>query len=106
LAGHTDVWEKVARKLRGRAMPPLGRPRPDDATYDSLVANLETSLDRLAAVNPNPGRTETFRRLTRTEYHNAIRDLLAVDVEVNPLSRRMTRVLDSTTSPSAICLQR
>ena len=85
LAGHTEVWEKVARKLRGRSMPPLGRPRPDDASYDSLVAYLETSLDRLAEANPNPGRTETFRRLTRTEYHNAIRDLLAVDVEVNSL---------------------
>jgi hypothetical protein len=85
LSGHAASWEKVVEKLRGRAMPPVGRPRPDEATYDSLVTYLERSLDRVAAANPNPGRTETFRRLTRTEYRNAIRDLLAVDVEVEPL---------------------
>jgi hypothetical protein len=85
LAEHTEVWEKVARKLRGRTMPPVGRPRPDEAAYDSLVSYLESSLDRLAVANPNPGRTETFRRLTRTEYRNAIRDLLAIDVEVGSL---------------------
>ncbi len=79
------MWEKVVRKLNGRAMPPIGRPRPDDATYESLVTYLEGSLDRIAAGSPNPGRTETFRRLTRTEYRNAIRDLLAVDVEVQSL---------------------
>src|SRR5262245_4815149 len=73
LSGHTDEWEKVTRKLRGRQMPPLGRPRPDEATYDALVGYLESSLDRIAASHPNPGRTETFRRLTRTEYRNAIR---------------------------------
>jgi mono/diheme cytochrome c family protein len=82
---HADVWEKVVRKLNGRAMPPIGRPRPDDATYQSLATYLEGSLDRIAASSPNPGRTETFRRLTRTEYRNAIRDLLAVDVEVQSL---------------------
>jgi mono/diheme cytochrome c family protein len=84
-SAHSDVWEKVVRKLNGRAMPPIGRPRPDDATYESLVAYLEASLDRIASGSPNPGRTETFRRLTRTEYRNAIRDLLAVDVEVQSL---------------------
>ena len=82
---HTDVWEKVVRKLRGRMMPPPGRPRPDEATYDSLVSYLETSLDRVAAARPDPGRTDTFRRLTRTEYQNAIRDLLALDVDVASL---------------------
>jgi uncharacterized protein DUF1592/uncharacterized protein DUF1588/uncharacterized protein DUF1585/uncharacterized protein DUF1587/uncharacterized protein DUF1595/cbb3-type cytochrome c oxidase subunit III len=85
LADHTDIWEKVARKLHGRAMPPIGRPRPDTATYDSLVSYVEASLDRIAETNPNPGRTETFRRLTRNEYRNAIRDLLDVDLEVQSL---------------------
>jgi hypothetical protein len=85
VATHTDLWEKVLRKLEGRQMPPIGRPRPDEATYESLASHLEASLDRIAAVTPNPGRTETFRRLTRTEYRNAIRDLLAVDVEVESL---------------------
>src|SRR5262249_33732574 len=84
-AEHPEVWEKVVRKLRGRMMPPLGRPRPDEKTYDTVVSYLEKSLDRDAAANPNPGRTETFRRLNRTEYQNAIRDLLALDVEVSSL---------------------
>jgi len=66
-------------------MPPAGIPRPDEATYLSTIASLESELDRAASAHPNPGRTETFRRLNRTEYHNAIRDLLALDVEVAPL---------------------
>ena len=77
-----EVWEKVVRKLRGRMMPPPGRPRPDEATYDNLASYLETALDRAAAANPNPGRTATFRRLNRAEYQNAIRDLLMLDVDV------------------------
>ncbi len=85
VATNTDLWEKVLRKLEGRQMPPMGRPRPDEATYGSLASHLETSLDRMAATNPNPGRTQTFRRLTRTEYRNAVRDLLSVDVEVESL---------------------
>src|SRR3954471_4116744 len=79
---HPEVWEKVVRKLRARQMPPIGRPRPDDATYDAVIASLETSLDRAAVARPNPGRTATIRRLTRTEYQNAIRDLLALDIDV------------------------
>ena len=81
----SDTWERVVRKLRGRMMPPAGLPRPDDATYDALVAHLETSLDRAAAPHPNPGRTDTFRRLSRVEYQNAIRDILALDVDVTSL---------------------
>src|SRR5204863_2723894 len=82
---HPEVWEKVVRKLRGRMMPPPGRPRPDERGYDALVVYLETSLDGAAAANPDPGRTDTFRRLNRTEYHNAIRDLLALDLDVASL---------------------
>ncbi len=66
-------------------MPPVGKERPDDQTYDAVISSLETSLDRAAAGNPNPGRTATIRRLTRTEYQNAIRDLLALDVDVASL---------------------
>ncbi len=66
-------------------MPPPGRPRPDEAAYDALIAHLETSLDRAAAANPDPGRTDTFRRLNRTEYQNAIRDLLDVEIDVETL---------------------
>jgi mono/diheme cytochrome c family protein len=82
---HAEAWEKVVRKLRGRMMPPPGRPRPDEATYASMLTYLETSLDRAAALSPNPGRTDTFRRLNRAEYQNAIRDLLALDVDVSAL---------------------
>jgi hypothetical protein len=80
-----EVWEKVLRKIRARQMPPIGLSRPDEATYEAVVASLETSLDRAAAAAPNPGRTATLRRLTRTEYQNAIRDLLALEVDVASL---------------------
>jgi hypothetical protein len=80
-----EIWEKVVRKLRGRMMPPLGRKRPDDATYNAVISSLEQSLDAAAASNPNPGRTATFRRLNRTEYQNAIRDLLSLEIDAAPL---------------------
>ena len=79
------TWEKVARKLRARQMPPPGRRRPDDSAYVEALSSLETELDRIAAEAPDPGRTETFRRLNRTEYHNAVRDLLALEVDVAAL---------------------
>jgi len=82
---HPDLWEKVVRKLRARQMPPIGKERPGEAAYDAAIASLEASLDRAAAVTPNPGRTATIRRLTRTEYQNAIRDLLAVNVDMTAL---------------------
>src|SRR5712692_6341167 len=80
-----EVWEKVLRKIRARYMPPYGLPRPDEGTYEAFTSYLETSLDRAASAKPNPGRTETLRRLNRTEYQNAIRDLLAVDIDVASL---------------------
>ena len=73
-------WEKVVRKLRAGQMPPAGMPRPDKATYESFATYLETSLDHAAAAQPNPGRTAAVHRLNRTEYANAIRDLLAVEM--------------------------
>ena len=86
VAQQPEIWEKVVRKLRARQMPPVGRKeRPDEATYDRTVRLLETSLDRAAVAHPNPGRTATIRRLTRTEYRNAVRDLLALDVDVDAL---------------------
>jgi hypothetical protein len=82
---HPEVWEKVLRKVRARQMPPIGVPRPDEATYETVISSLEEALDHAAAVQPNPGRTDTLRRLNRTEYRNAIRDLLALDVDVASL---------------------
>ena len=74
------VWEKVARKLRSGEMPPATvRSRPDSRMAGALATYLETTLDRAAAVHPNPGRAPVHR-LNRAEYGNAIRDLLAVDV--------------------------
>jgi mono/diheme cytochrome c family protein len=78
------TWEKLARKLRNREMPPAGMPRPDAATYDTLVRYIETGRDRLAEARPNPGR-RTLHRLNRTEYGNAVRDLLALDIDVSEM---------------------
>jgi mono/diheme cytochrome c family protein len=82
---HTKSWEAVVRKLAARQMPPLDAERPSDSQYSSIVADLETQLDQAAAAKPNPGRTDTFRRLNRTEYQNAIRDLLALDIDAADL---------------------
>ncbi|MBM62371.1 MAG: hypothetical protein CL484_05425 [Acidobacteria bacterium] len=85
IGDYTEVWEKVVRKLRARQMPPSNVRRPDETTYIAAVRSLEAALDRQAAAVPNPGRTDTFRRLNRTEYHNAIRDLLDLEVDVASL---------------------
>jgi len=74
-----ETWEKVVRKLRTNAMPPAGAPRPDQATYNAVATFLETELDRASAAKPNPGKLPLLHRLSRTEYKNSIRDLLALD---------------------------
>ncbi len=79
-----ETWEKVIRKLRAGAMPPPGNPRPDASDSAHLIQTLEASLDKAAAAKPNPGRF-ILHRLNRTEYANAIRDLLALDVDVSSL---------------------
>ena len=81
---HPDAWEKVVLKLRTGAMPPAGRRRPDAATYETVASALENALDRAAAASPNPGRT-TVHRLNRREYENAVRDLLALDIDASAL---------------------
>jgi hypothetical protein len=80
-----DTWERVVKRLRARTMPPAGMPRPDDRVYRELVSALESALDRAATANPRPGRTATFRRLSRAEYQHAVRDLLDLDVDVTAL---------------------
>jgi mono/diheme cytochrome c family protein len=79
-----ETWEKVIRKLRGGAMPPQGMPRPEKATLDSFASWLETSIDTAAAAKPHPGRA-VLHRLNRTEYGNAIRDLLTLNIDPTPL---------------------
>jgi hypothetical protein len=78
-SANAETWEKVIRKLRTSAMPPPGAPRPDAATYNALASHLETSIDRDALASPRPGKLALVHRLSRTEYQNAVRDLLAID---------------------------
>lgn len=80
-----ELWEKVVRKVRTGVMPPPDAPQPADADRRALLAFLETSLDAAWKARMNPGRTETLRRLNRTEYQNAIRDLLVLDIDAGSL---------------------
>ena len=84
VGANAEVWEKVVRKLHAGGMPPAGRPRPDQETHDGFITWLETQLDGAAAARPDPGRP-VMRRLTQAEYVNAIRDLLAVEVDARSL---------------------
>lgn len=80
-----EVWEKVVRKLRVGVMPPPDNPRPDIASYNNFRRWLEAELDGAALINANPGRTQAFHRLNQTEYRNAVRDLLALDIDVSEM---------------------
>jgi len=84
IPAQAEIWEKVVRKLRARLMPPPGTQRPDEATYQELKSWLETQLDTTNASNPFAGRP-LLHRLNRSEYANAIRDLLALEVDVSSL---------------------
>jgi mono/diheme cytochrome c family protein len=80
LSGKAETLEKILRKVKAGQMPPAGLPRPDAATAASFAKWLETSLDAEAAAHPDPGRP-AIHRLNRAEYSNAIRDVLALDVD-------------------------
>src|SRR5688572_14762067 len=82
VVSEAHVWERVVRKLRQGAMPPQGMPRPDEATLKAFVASLEGTLDASYRVRVNPGRSPVHR-LNRAEYRNAIKELLAIDVDVD-----------------------
>jgi mono/diheme cytochrome c family protein len=84
LLGHAGTWERVLRKLSVRAMPPPGTPRPTEAEYAGFTGWLATSLDRAWEGKSTPGRF-VVHRLNRAEYSNAMRDLLAVDLDVSDL---------------------
>ena len=79
---HADVWETAIVKLRGGMMPPQGMPRPTQANIDRFATWLETTIDAAAA--PRAGRS-SLHRLNRTEYANAVRDLLDLEVDVTEL---------------------
>ena len=92
-----DKWEKVVWKVRAGMMPPAGMPRPKPATFESMITCLENELDKHAVTNlPPPG----LHRLNRTEYANAIRDLLALDIDPRSICRRTIPPADSTISPA------
>ena len=83
---HPQIWEKVIQRLSARQMPPLEEElRPTEAEYIHRVAELAEYLNGIAAQSPDPGKVPAMRRLTRTEYQNAIRDLLAVEIDVSEL---------------------
>ena len=84
-ADTVELWEKVVRKLRTRAMPPPGRRRPDETDYERVATRLETALDAAAAAELNPGRRPAVHRLNRAEYANAVRDLLELQVDPRSL---------------------
>jgi hypothetical protein len=81
VSNSAETWEKVIVKLRSRSMPPPGIPRPDNATYNAVATWLESEIDRAAAAHVNPGKPASLHRLNRTEYANAVRDLIGVDVD-------------------------
>src|ERR1043166_965403 len=85
-----ELWEKVVRKLQARATPPPGARRPDEPTYRAMQSRIERVLDVEAAARPNPG-APILHRLNRSEYANAIHDLLALDVDVTSLLPRALR---------------
>jgi hypothetical protein len=85
ISSNTRIWEKVLRKIDARQMPPIGESRPSDAEYSALTKRLNDQLNVISIERPSAGRTDTFRRLNRTEYQNAIRDLLALDIDAASL---------------------
>jgi len=100
-----ETWEKVVLKLRTRAMPPPNARRPDNATYDRVATWLEGELDRAAAAHVNPGRTVALHRLNRTEYGNAIRDLLGVEIDAKALLPADEQAFGFDTNGGALSMQ-
>ena len=82
--GNAETWEKVIRKVRAGMMPPAGAKRPERAALDAFAGSIETTIDRAVAGTPNPGRAP-LHRMNRVEYENAIRDLLALEVDSSTL---------------------
>ena len=104
---HPDTAEKMIRKLRAGMMPPAGARRPDAATLAGLASALETRIDRAAALSPNPGWRPS-QRLNRAEYARAVKDLLAIDVDVDKylpaetMSEGFDNIADSQTISSTL----
>ena len=100
-----DTWEKVVVKLRSRSMPPPSARRPDNATYDRVSTWLENELDRAAEAHVNPGRTAALHRLNRTEYANAVRDLLGVEIDPKAMLPPDEQAFGFDTNADALSMQ-
>src|SRR6266852_5289639 len=100
-----ETWEKVVVKLRSRSMPPAGARRPDNATYDRVATWLESELDRAAAAHVNPGRSAELHRLNRTEYANAVRDLLGVEIDPKAMLPPDQQAYGFDTNADALSIQ-
>lgn len=98
VSANAETWEKVVRKLRAGAMPPAGAPKPDAAATGALLSYLETALDRAAGEHPNPGKLPLLHRLSRTEYANAIRDLLGIEALPKELDFSLLLPADNSSS--------
>ena len=98
VAENAETWEKVIRKLQAGAMPPPGAPKPDAASVSALLSYLETELDRAAAANPRAGKMPLLHRLSRTEYENAVRDIL--DIRALPKEVDVSFLLPADNSSS------
>src|SRR5213083_1010514 len=100
-----ETWEKVVVKLRSRSMPPPGARRPDNPTYDRVATWLESELDRAAAAHVNPGRPAELHRLNRTEYANAVRDLLGVEIDPKAMLPPDEQAYGFDTNADALSMQ-
>jgi hypothetical protein len=100
-----ETWEKVIVKLRSRSMPPPGMPRPDNATYDAVANWLESEIDRAAATHVNPGNAASLHRLNRTEYANAVRDLVAVEVDAEAMLPPDAQAFGFDTNADALAME-
>src|SRR5262245_46099296 len=105
VSNSAEEWEKVIVKLRSRVMPPPGARRPENATYDAVATWLETSLDRAAAAHVNPGRPGELHRLNRTEYGNAIRDLLGLEIDPKAMLPADEQAHGFSTNADALSIQ-
>ncbi len=101
----SDTWEKVVVKLRSRSMPPPSARRPDNATYDRVATWLESELDRAAEAHVNPGRTAELHRLNRTEYANAVHDLLGVEIDPKAMLPPDEQAFGFDTNADALSMQ-
>jgi len=81
IAERPQIGEKMIKRLRAGMMPPVGKERPDYDTVQKLAQSVEASIDKIAATKAPHALAPGLHRLNRTEYTNAVRDLLALDID-------------------------